>query len=124
MDEVGRGTSVSTALAIAFATVHHLYTHNQCRALFATHFHEIADMLGYDEVTQKAQGFFKNIAFYCTDVDELEVGVDCLLIFSPNTHHMIVERLFYVLSSRQTWGKSRQSRLEGRPIGRHAHFGA
>ena len=82
MDEVGRGTSVSTALAIAFATVHHLYTRNQCRALFATHFHEIADMLGYDEVTHKAQGFFKNIAFYCTDVDELEVGVNSLF-FRP-----------------------------------------
>ncbi|KAG8797612.1 DNA mismatch repair ATPase msh1 [Serendipita sp. 399] len=72
MDEVGRGTSVSTALAIAFATIHHLYAHNRCRGLFATHFHEVADMLGYDERTSKAEGFFKDIAFFCTSVDELE----------------------------------------------------
>jgi DNA mismatch repair ATPase MutS len=73
MDEVGRGTSTNTALAIAFATIHHLYTENQCRALFATHFHEISDMLNYNEKTHKGEGFFHNIAFYCTDVDELEV---------------------------------------------------
>ncbi|CAG8495189.1 12195_t:CDS:10 [Acaulospora colombiana] len=74
MDEVGRGTSMNTALAIAFATIHHLYTHNLCRALFATHFHEIADMLNYDEKTHKGGDLFQNVAFFCTDVDELENG--------------------------------------------------
>ncbi|KAG8700213.1 DNA mismatch repair ATPase msh1 [Ceratobasidium sp. 395] len=49
MDEVGRGTTVRDGLAIAFATAHHLHAHNQCRAMFATHFHEVADMLGYIE---------------------------------------------------------------------------
>ncbi|PVG04677.1 putative MSH1-DNA mismatch repair protein, mitochondrial [Serendipita vermifera] len=74
MDEVGRGTSMNTALAIAFATIHHLYTHNRCRALFATHFHEIADMLNYNENTRKGDDSFQNVAFYCTDIDELENG--------------------------------------------------
>lgn len=105
MDEVGRGTSVSTALAIAFATVHHLYTHNQCRALFATHFHEISDMLGYDETTHKAQGFFENIAFYCTDVDELEVRVT--FGYQRKVANHSVERLLHLLSSDQTWRQSR-----------------
>lgn len=73
MDEVGRGTAVTTAVALAFASVQHLYTINRCRALFATHFHEIVDMLGYNEETYKADGFFDKVAFYCTDVDELEV---------------------------------------------------
>ena len=41
MDEVGRGTTVKDGLAIAFATVHHLVSVNRCRALFATHFHEL-----------------------------------------------------------------------------------
>ncbi|CAE6448129.1 unnamed protein product [Rhizoctonia solani] len=49
MDEVGRGTTVRDGLAIAFATAHHLHSTNQCRAMFATHFHEVADMLGYYE---------------------------------------------------------------------------
>ena len=72
MDEVGRGTTVKDGLAIAFATVHHLYSVNRCRALFATHFHEVADMVGYTELTG-AQGFFKDIGFFCTDVDETKV---------------------------------------------------
>jgi DNA mismatch repair ATPase MutS len=82
MDEVGRGTTTSTALAIAFATMHHLYTVNKCRGLFATHFHEIADMLGFDESTGKATGLFKNIAFFCTDIDEISVSAHHLVTFS------------------------------------------
>lgn len=73
MDEVGRGTAVSTALAIAFATIHHLYSVNQCIGLFATHFHEVADLLGYREESKRADGYFKDISFFSTDVDELEV---------------------------------------------------
>ncbi|KAH9857942.1 muts domain V-domain-containing protein [Lenzites betulinus] len=74
MDEVGRGTTVEDGLAIAFATVHHLVSVNGCRAMFATHFHELADMLGHDPVTHRGQGPFSNIAFSCTDVDEIENG--------------------------------------------------
>ncbi|ESK98406.1 dna mismatch repair protein [Moniliophthora roreri MCA 2997] len=75
MDEVGRGTTVNDGLAIAFATVHHLVSVNQCRALFATHFHELSDMLGYTTAGQgQGQGVFANVSFYCTDVDELEDG--------------------------------------------------
>lgn len=76
MDEVGRGTTVADGLSIAFATVHHLHTKNQCRALFATHFHELADMLGLDEATGKASGVFENVSFFCTDVDEIPVSSD------------------------------------------------
>lgn len=73
MDEVGRGTTVEDGLAIAFATVHHLLSVNGCRAMFATHFHELADMLGHDPATHRGEGPFSKIAFYCTDVDEIEV---------------------------------------------------
>lgn len=51
MDEVGRGTTVRDGLAIAFATAHHLHAKNRCRSMFATHFHEVADMLGYYETS-------------------------------------------------------------------------
>jgi DNA mismatch repair ATPase MutS len=73
MDEVGRGTTVKDGLAIAFATVHHLVSVNQCRALFATHFHEVTDMLGYS-TSQVDQGIFSNVGFYCTDVDETDAS--------------------------------------------------
>jgi DNA mismatch repair ATPase MutS len=76
MDEVGRGTTVSDGLSIAFAAIYHLHMKNRCRALFATHFHELADMLGLDEVTGKASGVFENVGFFCTDVDEIPVGSD------------------------------------------------
>ncbi|KAJ7655078.1 muts domain V-domain-containing protein [Mycena polygramma] len=73
MDEVGRGTTVKDGLAIAFATVHHLLSANQSRALFATHFHEVTDMLGYSSNTAP-QGIFSDIGFFCTDVDETDDG--------------------------------------------------
>ncbi|KAG0065569.1 DNA mismatch repair ATPase msh1 [Linnemannia elongata] len=46
MDEVGRGTATLDGCAIAYATLHHLYHVNKCRTLFATHYHELADMVG------------------------------------------------------------------------------
>ncbi|KAJ7783497.1 muts domain V-domain-containing protein [Mycena maculata] len=73
MDEVGRGTTVKDGLAIAFATVHHLVSVNQCRALFATHFHEVTDMLGYSSANAE-QGVFNNVGFFCSDVDETDDG--------------------------------------------------
>jgi DNA mismatch repair ATPase MutS len=74
MDEVGRGTTVRDGLAIAFATVHHLYSRNQCRALFATHFHELAHMLGWSNVSNDSERC-PGISFFCTDVVESEVRV-------------------------------------------------
>jgi DNA mismatch repair protein MutS len=49
LDEIGRGTATFDGLSIAWATVEHLHEVNQCRALFATHYHELttlADKLG------------------------------------------------------------------------------
>jgi len=41
LDEIGRGTATFDGLSIAWATVEHLHDANTCRALFATHFHEL-----------------------------------------------------------------------------------
>jgi DNA mismatch repair protein MutS len=41
LDEIGRGTSTFDGLSIAWAAVEHLHETNRCRALFATHFHEL-----------------------------------------------------------------------------------
>ena len=43
MDEVGRGTSVQEGLVLAWAICHYLYHRNQCRTLFATHYHELGN---------------------------------------------------------------------------------
>ncbi len=46
LDEIGRGTATFDGLSIAWATVEHLHEVNRCRALFATHFHELTQLAG------------------------------------------------------------------------------
>ena len=42
LDEIGRGTATYDGLSIAWATLEHLHDINKCRALFATHYHEMS----------------------------------------------------------------------------------
>jgi len=41
LDEIGRGTATYDGLSIAWAAAEHLHDVNGCRALFATHYHEL-----------------------------------------------------------------------------------
>lgn len=41
LDEIGRGTATYDGLSIAWAVLEHLHEGNRCRALFATHYHEL-----------------------------------------------------------------------------------
>ena len=41
LDEIGRGTATFDGLSIAWASIEHLHEVNRCRALFATHYHEL-----------------------------------------------------------------------------------
>jgi DNA mismatch repair protein MutS len=41
LDEIGRGTATFDGLSIAWASIEHLHEQNRCRALFATHYHEL-----------------------------------------------------------------------------------
>jgi DNA mismatch repair ATPase MutS len=60
MDEVGRGTTPEDGIAVSYACLHHLYHINQCRTLFATHYHALTDM------TKD----FEKLGCYCNDVQE------------------------------------------------------
>ncbi len=44
LDEIGRGTATFDGLSIAWACVEHLHEVNGCRALFATHYHELTSL--------------------------------------------------------------------------------
>ncbi len=45
LDEIGRGTATFDGLSIAWATLENLHEHNCSRALFATHFHELTQLV-------------------------------------------------------------------------------
>ncbi|MGN7867550.1 DNA mismatch repair protein MutS [Paracoccus sp. 22332] len=55
LDEIGRGTATWDGLSIAWAVMEHLHEANRCRALFATHYHEMtalsAKLDGVDNAT-------------------------------------------------------------------------
>jgi len=44
LDEIGRGTATYDGLSIAWATLEHLHEVTCCRAVFATHFHELTGL--------------------------------------------------------------------------------
>ena len=46
LDEIGRGTATYDGLSIAWAVLEHLHDVNRCRALFATHYHEMTALAG------------------------------------------------------------------------------
>jgi DNA mismatch repair protein MutS len=46
LDEIGRGTATYDGLSIAWAVLEHLHDANRCRALFATHYHEMTALAG------------------------------------------------------------------------------
>ena len=46
LDEIGRGTATYDGLSIAWATLEHLHDQNRCRAIFATHYHELTALAG------------------------------------------------------------------------------
>ncbi len=44
LDEIGRGTATYDGLSIAWSVVEHLHDKVRCRALFATHYHELTQL--------------------------------------------------------------------------------
>jgi DNA mismatch repair protein MutS len=44
LDEIGRGTATYDGLSIAWACLEYLHEANKCRALFATHYHELTGL--------------------------------------------------------------------------------
>ncbi|MDO5370651.1 DNA mismatch repair protein MutS [Paracoccus sp. (in: a-proteobacteria)] len=54
LDEIGRGTATWDGLSIAWAVLEHLHGTNRCRALFATHYHEMTQLAAKLEGVENA----------------------------------------------------------------------
>ena len=67
LDEIGRGTATYDGLSIAWATLEYLHEKNKCRALFATHYHELASLSdklpGLTNATVSVKEFKEEIIF-------------------------------------------------------------
>ena len=67
LDEIGRGTATYDGLSIAWATLEHLHDMNRCRALFATHYHELTALAGkldrVDNATVSVKEFEGDVIF-------------------------------------------------------------
>ncbi|MEM7429508.1 MAG: DNA mismatch repair protein MutS [Pseudomonadota bacterium] len=67
LDEIGRGTATFDGLSIAWACVEHLHEVNRCRALFATHFHELTALSerleSLSNATMKVREFKGDVVF-------------------------------------------------------------
>lgn len=67
LDEIGRGTATYDGLSIAWATLEHLHDVNRCRALFATHYHEMsalsAKLCGVDNATVAVKEWDGDVIF-------------------------------------------------------------
>lgn len=73
MDEIGRGTTPEDGSAVAFAALEHLAKVSRCRALFATHFHDVADLAAEGGLCVDEMGGGV-VDMYCTDVEEDDRG--------------------------------------------------
>ncbi len=65
LDEIGRGTATYDGLSIAWAVVEHLHDVNKCRALFATHYHELTLL----------NSKLKNMSLHCMKIKEFNGDV-------------------------------------------------
>ena len=67
LDEIGRGTATFDGLSIAWATVEFLHDRSKCRALFATHYHELTALAvrlkGVANVTMDVKDWQDEIVF-------------------------------------------------------------
>ena len=67
LDEIGRGTATFDGLSIAWAAAEHLHAVNRCRALFATHYHELTrlaeDLEAAGNVSLKAREWKGELVF-------------------------------------------------------------
>lgn len=63
---------MNSGIAIAYAALDYILRHNKSKTLFATHYHELYDMLTTTTPNGDGQRTTRpGVEFWCTDVDEV-----------------------------------------------------
>ena len=103
LDEIGRGTSTFDGLSIAWATVEHLHESNRCRALFATHYHELTTLAarldGLHNATVKVREWKGDVIFLhevISGVADRSYGIQVAKL--AGLPHAVTERAATILS--------------------------
>lgn len=103
LDEIGRGTSTFDGLSIAWATVEHLHETNRCRALFATHYHELTTLAarldGLHNATVKVREWKGDVIFLhevASGVADRSYGIQVAKL--AGLPHAVTERAATILS--------------------------
>jgi DNA mismatch repair protein MutS len=103
LDEIGRGTSTFDGLSIAWATVEHLHETNRCRALFATHYHELTTLAtrldGLHNATVKVREWKGDVIFLhevTSGVADRSYGIQVAKL--AGLPHAVTERAATILS--------------------------
>lgn len=103
LDEIGRGTSTFDGLSIAWATVEHLHETNRCRALFATHYHELTTLAarldGLHNATVKVREWKGDVIFLhevTSGVADRSYGIQVAKL--AGLPHTVTERAAIILS--------------------------
>ncbi len=125
LDEIGRGTATYDGLSIAWATLEHLHDVNRCRALFATHYHEMSSLAekldGVDNATVSVKEWNGDVIFLHEvrrGTADRSYGVQVARLAGlPN---MVVERARVVLEAlekgEREGGSARQSLIDDLPL--------
>nr|WP_051016498.1 DNA mismatch repair protein MutS [Bartonella tamiae] len=107
LDEIGRGTSTFDGLSIAWAAAEYLHEVNHCRAIFATHFHEMTSLVEklerLENVTMKVKEWNGDVIFlhevgkgaadrsYGVQVAKLAGLPDAVVMRAKNVLHQLEE---------------------------------
>ena len=104
LDEIGRGTATFDGLSIAWAVVEYLHDRNKCRAIFATHYHELAalkeNLAGLSLHTMKTKEWNDEVVFLHTVADgaiDKSYGIHVAKL--AGLPRMVIQRAEKILSS-------------------------
>ncbi|MEX6505709.1 DNA mismatch repair protein MutS [Jiella sp. M17.18] len=123
LDEIGRGTATYDGLSIAFAAVEHLHEVNRCRAIFATHFHEMTALAGrlarMHNATMRAKEWEGEVIFLhevASGVADRSYGIQVARLAGLPTS--VVERARHVLKEleRGEQGEKRTAFVDDLPL--------